>query len=717
MPKREDSPMDADRRPDARPAQRHSTGLVPAVPRRAALAGATAAAAAMALGAGPLTRAAAPTRGSGVITLTFAAKNTGGPTPLLVELMQRSLAGFYASNRGVRVNITPAGVDTGAVLVQIFAGVAPDIIYDNYIAPYTQQNLLVPLTPYIKRDQVNPDIWNPAQVSIFTGVSGQMAVPVYTGTMAQMLNYTALDQAGLKYPTPDWTYTEFTALARALVLKQTSQRPQRYGTNLRWNISGPGENAYYLKAFGGALVSPGAAPSQLSQGANLRALQWMYEDMIWPGVGRPGGAGASDITSGALATEQVGTWWLVSVAQAMISSGLKLDFLPPPIYPGGRGCHCTADFYAIPQVSRHPDQAWELLRYVSAEPEWQRATFRYALLSPALNSLWDEWEQTVRATVPVFRTKQLQWFAQAAQQGYAYPAEYYPYADGQVTELATPEWTLLGNRQVDVVAGATQLDRMINAFERTAGPAIAGAEGQARITVARYLAEAAKSAGAVTFPTPPEQTAGDGVAPTPTKGITVSSAGTVTMRAQGALGLTRANGDNCSFAGSTYTSSRGTFTARLVAVSLPDGGGLPNACKIGLMARANLSSQAAAVAIWFGGNRGVRVFGRAVSATEMADSGAAGNPSVQVAGSPPAGGNWLLKPGWFRFVLLDNVWTPYYSFDGKSWTQAGPGQAVWFVGAWVGVFASSHQRGTTVEAVFDKLTGFQPATRVQIGNP
>jgi len=67
---------------------------------------------------------------------------------------------------------------------------------------------------------------------------------------------------------------------------------------------------------------------------------------------------------------------------------------------------------------------------------------------------------------------------------------------------------------------------------------------------------------------------------------------------------------------------------------------------------------------------------------------------------------------WFRLQLMNNIWTPYTSLDGSTWTMAGTPQLVEFVGAWVGVFATSANAKQQIQAVFDHISGFAPTTQV-----
>jgi len=336
----------------------------------------------------------------------------------------------------------------------------------------------VPLQPYFQRDNVDPSIWNRQQYNLYVTAQGPEAVPVYTGTSVLAVNEEVFDSAGVPYPNPDWSYQEFVTVCRQMA--SPGAHPRIYGSTIFYYTSGPSQQASWVfKAFGGSQVAPSGPPSQLSSTANQAALAWMYEDLFWPGIAVPQDiAGTSQFVSGQAAMIDMDTWNLLSFAEALKGGG-KFDFVPYPTFPAGRATFCTADFYAIAANCKHVDAAWDLLRWVSVEPTWQQATFSYALRSPALNALWDQWATTIQQVVPFFRGKAFQWFGEAAAQGYAYPVEYYPYDDQQVWNLIGPYFSKLYAQTIPTVQqAASQIDQVVNAFEATA-QVQAGAQGAA----------------------------------------------------------------------------------------------------------------------------------------------------------------------------------------------------------------------------------------------
>jgi hypothetical protein len=279
------------------------------------------------------------------------------------------------------------------------------------------------------------------------------------------------------------------------------------------------------------------------------------------------------------------------------------------------------------------------------------------------------------------------------------------------------------SRRTSVVAGFRAVARQINALEAT-GPAAEAAQAQAALEAARFEREAAAAKAPIAFPSPPAYAPGAGARAAAAPRLAhAGPGGRVTLFAQSGGGVAY-EVDNCTFACQPYALSRGTFTARLLAVRLPQGGALAAGAKVGLMARETLGDASPALAVMFAGDRGVHAMYRPADGWKLNDqrpptpataSGLIGQNVVQVPGTPAAGGNWLARPLWLRLAVDGTSWTAFTSLNGSRWTAVGSPWTVRFVGAWVGLFATSHQSGQTVEAVFDHVSGFDPGRIFQIG--
>lgn len=81
--------------------------------------------------------------------------------------------------------------------------------------------------------------------------------------------------------------------------------------------------------------------------------------------------------------------------------------------------------------------------------------------------------------------------------------------------------------------------------------------------------------------------------------------------------------------------------------------------------------------------------------------------------------NYVLRPVWLKISRQGEMWTPWASMDGTTWTQLNPAAAVRMAGCWIGIFACAHNGSFAdkgyVRATLDKLS-FTPTHFMQIGH-
>lgn len=706
-------------------------GSVTHVTRRRLVGIAATAAGALGIGGATMGAAAgalaAPGRGSGVVNLVF--------LPWWVywdaagkQLLNEAVAEFNRTHPGVRAVAQPGpqggGVSTASVITGMLAGTGADVVGDccGALVQYYGVNAFENLTPYLQRDNIPLSTWSAGHMQALATQQGQMALPVYDGPVVLAVNLGILDDLGLSYPDPDWDYKAFARLAEQASGVDATTKKRRYGAGFWWGSSWYAFN-YLLTGFGGAEMDASRTRCLLSESASIAAGEWAtpyFFDNVF--VTSEGGEDTSFLTGQRVMWPRGG--WDVHYDASTLGNNIKWDYYPMPYYPKGRATFANNDFWGLSAFSKNKDAAWELLKWLTAEDYWQDFVMRSTLLEPCKLKLWDKWEYYWQQAAPIFRTKQIKWYKDAALGGYAYAEQFFKYESTQADNLLSQAMANIFDRKQDVSAAFTQVAKQVDSLQ-AAGPALAAAQSQELAAVQKYVGEAKAAHGVIAFPSPPRYVPGAGVQPVPASAsVKVTASGQVTILDQG--GAVQGSTDDVTFAGSAYTKSRGSFVCRLVSVSLPKGGALHNAptAKVGLLAQGSLGDQSAAVGVFFAASRGVHAIGRPLDGYGLGDerpaavttaTGLLGQNVIQVAKTPAAGANWLLKPIWFKLSVVNNIWTPYTSLDGSAWAMAGTPQLVEFVGAWVGVFATSGTTTQQIQAVFDHLSGFTPSTQVRMG--
>ncbi len=133
-------------------------------------------------------------------------------------------------------------------------GNLPDVfwMHSDYAQIYMENDILLDLTDYIAKDGVDMSIYYPDIAAIYTRGDGKIfALPKDHDTIALLYNKALFDQAGVAYPTDEWTYQDMYEAAKAI----TEATPDdTYGVAL--NTSNDQDGWYnYIYAYGGNVVN------------------------------------------------------------------------------------------------------------------------------------------------------------------------------------------------------------------------------------------------------------------------------------------------------------------------------------------------------------------------------------------------------------------------------------------------------------------------------
>ena len=115
---------------------------------------------------------------------------------------------------------------------------------------------------------------------------------------------------------------------------------------------------------------------------------------------------------------------------------------------------------------------------------------------------------------------------------------------------------------------------------------------------------------------------------------------------------------------------------------------LQGGAQIGLMARGDLSDNAAFVMVDIDGSNGLHVDDQPVPGITQDHQRGLGGTAIFSSSTKPVA-NWLLKPIRLRLARQDSVWTAYTSLDGISWQAGKPVQGIQMAGCWVGLFVNN----------------------------
>ncbi len=639
----------------------------------------------------------------------------GGGTPTAAGLMLDGLRPWLADHPGVQVRVA-SRVSTGATLAAMRAGRGPDVFHGVVLPPYRERNLALDLQPFVRSSGIDMSMFSQSAIAYYTSAEGSAGtagalycLPAFMNTLAMAVNVGKLYELGLNPPEPGWDDAQWTAFWQAAT-HPAPGTAHRYGGNLRWSgydASGGGNPApFYLKGFGGEYVDPAnTARCYLDHPGSVGCLQWSY-DLRRAGV--LGGNNRADIGSGRQISGPLGTGGDLVYAAQNWRGDVRWDIVPLPVWPNGAATYGSSDFYAIWEGTPVPEIAWSLLRFLSAESEWQTFMTKLALVGPSLKALWPQWEATVlQYAAPLSRVR-LDVFTQAVQQDLPYVGLSFRFADTQSAQVIKRYCLLAQAGAISVPAAAQRASAEVDALQ--------AGSGSAEQRSAKALQQVERAAAAMAVKEQPPL-AGSGNAPLPVGNWLKagSTSGAFLLLGDGSAIGDMA--DSCVFAGSAQSAMTAEYSCRvtqLVNLTCPT---LSPTATAGLMVRGNLGDGAAmlalAVTVGSGVVLEVRPVGTGTSVTLPAAVSVLGVGAGETV--PAAVG----RPIWLKLRRSGTTWTAFVSVDGRVWRPAGSPLTVAVSAVWAGLYVCAGNGGFGgkgyVRAGFDAAVGFVPSAAYQLG--
>jgi len=391
-------------------------------------------------------------------------------------MVQEMLEEFHASQSNIRVFFTPDPEDfESRMLTDMQTGTAPDVFQGccTHFPTWAQMGYTLDLRPYIEADldQGTIDDWDPAQFkAFFTPDGGQFGLPKYHGALALYYNKDLFDEYGVDYPDETWDHNDYLTAMKRLT--------QDYSRNNRTNLpvdSGRSEGSrwpapaklrgslfdvswdriqVHVNGWGGHFVDPDD-PTQclMCEPESLAAMEWLRTRMWDDGVM----ATPLDVQKmetrdafigGRVAMVEDGSWALKDI---FTGANFRIGIAPFPAGPVRRATLATTDGFGIYAGTKHPEAAWELVKFLISKG-YGRAMARAGFLQPARASLVDEWVGFIREEFPEkSKDVDIAAFADGHLKGYSVTAEIFANMTDarQITYAAWDQIFILGKAPVE----------------------------------------------------------------------------------------------------------------------------------------------------------------------------------------------------------------------------------------------------------------------------
>ena len=318
-----------------------------------------------------------------------------------------------------------------------------------------QKGYTLDLRPFVQADLDQAVIgeWDQAQYrAFFTRDGRQFGLPKYHGALALDYNKDLFDRYRVPYPEDGWDHDDYLQ-----AMKQLTHEGDLPGSGKLWgsmiDISWD-RLQVHVNGWGGHFVDPNdPASCRMGDAEALGAFEWiqsrMWDDRVMPSFPDVEYLGTSQaFASGRLAMVEDGSWALKDI---LSKANFRVGVAPFPAGPAGRVTLASTDGFGIYAGTRHPEAAWELLKFLISK-DYGRAMARANFLQPARASLVEEWVQFIREEFPEkAKDVDIAAFADGHLKGYSVTAEVFPNMD-DAKRIAYSAWDqifTLGHAQVD----------------------------------------------------------------------------------------------------------------------------------------------------------------------------------------------------------------------------------------------------------------------------
>lgn len=270
----------------------------------------------------------------------------------------------------VRMSMLPAADRGEKVLTSIAGGVPPDVFFimDMRLMDFVLRDALKPLDDFIARDaEFTLEDYFPMALEGYRFEGRQYAIPGNMSTSVLFYNKAMFDEAGLAYPTPDWNWDDLLAAAKKLTRRDEAGRTKQFG--LLVNTSCVFDALTFIHQSGGRFFNEDGtrvilnSPETREALLFLRALSEKYH--VAPRGGDFEATSGIDLFSmgrAAMLANISGRWRTITLRRSAVAE----DFRIAELFGGKRKANLFLTMgWAIPRTARHPEEAWELIRFLT----------------------------------------------------------------------------------------------------------------------------------------------------------------------------------------------------------------------------------------------------------------------------------------------------------------------------------------------------------------
>ncbi len=309
---------------------------------------------------------------------------TFSAAPDHLEDLDQMIQLFQAEYPNIKVKVETAPFNDYFIKLQtlIAGGTAPDVFelnYENFVT-YAEKGLLLDLSPAMNIDSsLDPTIYYPRAMQAFSFNGMQLGLPATFSTVVMYYNKDLFDKAGVAYPSADWTWADAVEAGKKL----------NDPANGVWGLySGVQFWEFYKKAAQNncKFFNEDKTEVLINSPECVQALETMANmvktDKVVPSAAEMGGLSDGDLfTQGKLAMDVTGIWMFSAYKDAPFQWDITVE-------PGmaTHASHFFANAASVFAATRHPQEAYQWIKFFTSNPEMARIRVASGWELPALNN-------------------------------------------------------------------------------------------------------------------------------------------------------------------------------------------------------------------------------------------------------------------------------------------------------------------------------------------
>jgi multiple sugar transport system substrate-binding protein len=312
--------------------------------------------------------------------------------PSEVNLVQQVVDNFKATKTDWEINVLGYDPNTydQKLLADIAADTLPDIFVnaDVYTKPFFEAGLTADLVPYAEKTGFDLNSFDPKFLDLAKHEGMVGFLPRAADVVVMYYNKRMFDEAGVAYPTEEWTTGDMLAAAEKLTIKAADGTTTQYGgtANYTWW-------AYWVPmvvAEGGQILNEDNTEAAFDSPEGIRAWDIIFSALkngwfVPPSVQQTMGGDAVPFANGTAAMTFT-IRGLTPSFREQLTDDWDVTLVPKGTADRKSGMGTMG--YGMSAKSKNPDATWELLQYTFTEG--MKVFMETYLLVPPIQTFYDD---------------------------------------------------------------------------------------------------------------------------------------------------------------------------------------------------------------------------------------------------------------------------------------------------------------------------------------